>query len=179
MLKVKTRSVVNFRFDAIKGINGAGKTTYLKNIITEENINNYLYFVHVYEKKKYICELLDYFEINNIPFFIESCKQLGLNLKYNVQMQHYSSGEKKKIYLSMLLNKKNYVWYIDEPKNYLDDLAFLIFVHKLRHQVTSGGNIIFSNNDGKVNITKHTDISLSRFELLTYRLSSECSTAEL
>ena len=169
----------------LEGINGSGKTTHLRRILNSNMypIKNNQIDMHISKKK----ELEIYPWKNENIFRSRIIQSYGIELYYftgldkiHNTIEWYSSGQKKKLTIISLLVGNNYLWYIDEPKNYLDNLAYSLFKSKLKRHLNMGGKIILTNNNSTTIVKEiKKKISLSRFELLTTRLSSECSTTEL
>jgi ABC-type transport system involved in cytochrome c biogenesis ATPase subunit len=169
---------------SLEGVNGSGKTTLLRNIVgkywamfTMKKLNTHIY--KSMEREQYAWNTEDNVH-NSIKqeYAIEIYYFSGLKAIHK-NVEHYSSGQKKKLKFVTLLLGNNYVWYMDEPKNYLDNLAYNLLVNKLKHHLNIGGKVIITSNASIIIKKTITKISLSRFELLTTRLSSECSTTEL
>ncbi len=172
----------------IKGFNGSGKTTILKYIIrtyywiTIMDINNSI--LNNIKKESTVIDILNIekvitystLRITNLFYSIGLSKQILKKTYYTL-----STGQKKKVLFLLLLIENNFIWYIDEPHNYLDQLTISFFFKQISEHINRGG-IILMTQTKKVNTyckTYNSTISLSRFELLTTRLSSECSTPEL
>ena len=166
----------------IYGLNGSGKTSLLKktsSTLFKNDINHYLHYLAILEKHNKINDLLNELFWVEKKIFIDLSKQLGVTIRgRNKLINQLSSGEKKKIYLSLLLSRKEGFWLVDEPISYLDSLSYALFLHKMRKHISTGGFLILTTNIVE-NTSINNYISLSRFELLTTRLSSDCSTTEL
>ncbi|NCP98184.1 hypothetical protein GW820_04835 [archaeon] len=99
---------------------------------------------------------------------------------FSKKIEDFSSGQKKKLLFATLVASKSFLWYMDEPKSYIDDLTYFILNKKISKHLNTGGKIISTRNSYiKDKHKKVKRISLSRFELLTTHLSNECSTTEL
>ena len=165
----------------IEGINGSGKTTFLRKIYIPFIINNFLWDIFYIKKKKTSVFFFLKFNLTNYKGMIEFCTVLNINKwMFSKKIEDFSSGQKKKLLFATLVASKSFLWYMDEPKSYIDDLTYFILNKKINKHLNTGGKIISTRNsyikDKHVKIKK---ISLSRFELLTTHLSNECSTTEL
>jgi ABC-type transport system involved in cytochrome c biogenesis ATPase subunit len=180
---IKKNTGKEYKIYIIEGNNGSGKTTILKRKINNwKNLNNFLWSIYYTDiKKKKVFTVLEKFNIKNIKIIIEFLTILNIPSNFNIlKFDDFSSGQKKKLFLAILLSSKSILWHIDEPQNYLDDLSYILLKKIINKQLTLTGRITLSKNS---KIEKHTyivnKISLSRFELLTPHLSNECSTTEL
>lgn len=169
----------------LEGVNGSGKTTHLRTILNSNmaTFKKNTIDRHLSKKKEF-----EIYPWNNENIFRSTAMQsYALELYYftgldKIQsiIEWYSSGQKKKLTFILLLVGNNYRWYLDEPQSYLDKLAYRLFKSKLKRHLNMGGKVIMTNNSSISIINEiKKKISLSRFELLTTRLSSECSTTEL
>lgn len=171
----------------LEGVNGSGKTTKLREIINR-NSNMTTFKKNPIDRNLSKKKELEIYSWTNENIFRSTAMQsyalelyyfTGLDRIHNI-IECYSSGQKKKLTFILLLVGNNYLWYIDEPQNYLDNLAYCLFKSKLKRHLNMGGKVILTNNSSISIINEiKKKISLSRFELLTTRLSSECSTTEL
>lgn len=172
----------------IKGFNGSGKTTLLKDVIKKNYgittllVNNLL-LNNITVVETVIDILIRYKEIKTSIYYINNCLYtIGMNS--SIFYRYYytlSTGQKKKVVFVLLLTENNFIWYIDEPQNYLDKLTIYFFLKKVSEHLNRGGIVLIAktNNVEMAYNQYRSTISLSRFELLTTRLSSECSTTEL
>lgn len=167
----------------LDGINGSGKTTMLREIIKcrlgiwKKSIDLYIYKKKEREQYTWTTEVK---AINKMEYepAIELYYFIGLKT-INKIVEIYSSGQKKKLTLVSLLIGNSQIWYMDEPKNYLDNLAYNILKNRMKRHLNIGGKVVITTNTSILFKDIKKKISLSRFELLTTRLSSECSTTEL
>lgn len=141
----------------IHGNNGSGKSTLLR-IITGEisDFNGQLIYPSLFKEESlnrfisYVPQRIPVFDIsgeklisvyrNNSSFdenrFFEIYALLGGNedkLKDNIQA--YSDGEMKKLFISLELSKKSRLIVLDEPNNYLDASAVSVLYNILKNDI--------------------------------------------
>ena len=163
----------------LEGKNASGKTYQLKkSIIPWLEINSYVYFLKLSSMKKTVAEILWILKVSNFYVLTNNIysTQCGDEI-FGKYMDQLSSGQKKKIYLSALIGSNSYIWYLDEPSNYLDSSSYEVLEQSITHKINSGSSVIITTVFRDETLKKK--MSLSRFELLTTRLSSKCSTTEL
>lgn len=160
---IKKNDIINITINkneqlCIYGMNGSGKTMFIKNII---------------KKKKQNVDI----NKRNMKEIIKYSYQLGIEQNLNKKIELLSSGQKKKlIFIDLIVKKKN-IWILDEPENFIDQFTIEWTKKKLVEHLNSNGIIIISKNKWIHKKTKK--IGLSGFEPLTFRLSSEHSTTKL
>lgn len=164
---------------SIEGINGSGKTTFLKKILKKNlsSLQYYLWLIYYFKKSDTLLNTTINLKIRKYKLFVENMFLFNVIKKNIIQeMEDFSSGQKKKKYLSGFFSNKSYYLYVDEAKNYLDDISYKKFKKKVIKHLTISGNVVISSNS-KQKFEKYIKkkVSLSRFELLTFRLSSDCS----
>ena len=164
---------------SIDGINGSGKTTFFKKLYKKQIIDNYLWKSFKKDKNLKLLDILE--KVSDIHKTIELLIVNNINSSILFKkVEEYSTGQKKKIDFAMSISIASILWYMDEPKNYLDDISYHLLNNRKKKHLNLGGKIIISKNSyiTEKNLKK-IKISLSRFELLTPHLSNECSTTEL
>ena len=181
---IKKKNTKEYGLSIIEGINGSGKTTVLKRKVNRWiKLNNFIwdtYNIRMFKKREHF-KLLEKFNNKSIRIGIEYLYILNILEQVNIlKFEDFSSGQKKKFFLILLVISRSVFWYIDEPQNYLDDLSYILLKRIMNKHLTISGKIVLSKSS---KIEKDNNIinriSLSRFELLTPHLSNECSTTEL
>lgn len=172
----------------INGLNASGKTTFCKkkiiNNIDVKKIDSLLYFIEIvkHNKRKNVTDIISSLKLPNNHLLHNNLKKLGID--YFKNSEDLSTGQKKKCFLAILLSQRSKTWYFDEPTSYLDKISLKIMNNQLTSHLNKNGLLFLTTNTEiqnilNINIAKKRKISLSRIELLTTRLSSECSTTEL
>lgn len=118
---------------ALIGVNGTGKSTFLKTVCGIENYEgakmimkknltiSYLPQDPVFESKDTIFEAIVKSGVDAEEFEIKSlCSKLGI-LDVNDSIQYLSGGQKKKVALVCALLSKSDLLILDEPTNHLDN----------------------------------------------------------
>lgn len=181
---LKKSGIKEHRLTIIEGINGSGKTTVLKQKISRvHKINNFLWEVsslNMYKKNNTI-KLVEIFNIKRLKLVIEYLYLFNIKTRKTVsKIEDLSSGQKKKLLIVSAYSTRSMLWYIDEPKSYIDELSYTLLKKVINNHITLSGKVIISKNSTiQINKNPTNKISLSRFELLTPHLSNECSTTEL
>lgn len=171
-------------FVMLDGLNGSGKTTLLREMIDQSISINVRQQIDNHVRKKIEREQYTWITETNVhsrmdqEYAIEMYYFSGLKT-INKKIEHYSSGQKKKLLFVSLVVGNSHKWYMDEPNSYFDSLSYSLLKNKTKQHLNIGGKIIITSNTSTILKTLKKKISLSRFELLTTRLSSECSTTEL
>lgn len=126
-------------------------------------------------------KLVEMFNIRSLKLVIEYLSLFNIRLKKTLsRIEDLSSGQKKKLLIVSAYSTKSILWYIDEPKSYIDELSYILLKKVINKHLTLNGKVIISKNSTiQINKNPTNKISLSRFELLTPHLSNECSTTEL
>ncbi len=140
---------------AICGKNGSGKTSLLKAILGE-NIkytgsiykNGRLKISYISQKFDYLCgTLIDFAKENNIDqtkLFVILDKLGFSKNQFNVSMDNFSAGQKKKILIAKSLCEEANLYIWDEPLNYIDVISRIQIEQLLKE---SNITLIFVEHD--------------------------------
>lgn len=171
--------IISFKKDTlqVEGMNGCGKTTLLRIILKkqQQDLDFYLWKLYFLKKTNTLISKINLLRINTIKLSIEQILIFSIVKKNILQkLEFFSSGQKKKIILAILFYGQSYGWYIDEPKTYIDSLFQTTLNQNIIKHLNQGGQLLLTTNI-KTRSYILLNISLSRLELLTYRLSSDRS----
>ena len=84
----------------IEGINGSGKTTFLRKIYIPFIINNFLWDIFYIKKNKTAVLFFYKFNLTNYKVMIEFCTVLNINKwMFSKKIEDFSSGQKKKTFV--------------------------------------------------------------------------------
>lgn len=159
----------------VEGINGCGKTTFLKNtiLLSKKKVLYYLWHMYFFKKEYTIMNVTSFIKTQNVKITLESWVLLDITRR---KVESYSAGQKKKLIFSGLISSNSYHWYIDEPRSYVDDILYTTINKKIKKHLVIGGRAMFTiNSRHGTNTYTNIKVSLSRFELLTSHLSNERS----
>lgn len=152
----------------IKGANGIGKTTLLKEIVKLKNtsgiikfdkrilacdewLNNVNYIGHKLGLKESntVEENLSFFaSLNGFELALESAVHtLSLEDLLEKKVSALSAGMKKRVSLAKLLLKGSPIWVLDEPFAHLDAKHKDIFINMILARAYQNGIIIFTSHE--------------------------------
>lgn len=118
----------------LQGKNGSGKSSIIKAVLGEKLQTN----GHLWKAKgvkiSYVPQQFDFLKGNLLKFIDESnidktqfltiFRKMGISREqFNIPMENYSSGQKKKVLLAKSLCEQAHIYIWDEPLNYIDIIS--------------------------------------------------------
>ena len=180
-------SIGSGQIKQIKGQNGSGKTTFLKNVLNillpengeifwegkniKKNIFNFYKEITLIMDESSSTKSLTL--IDNINFWkgfassIITNNEVSLLLqafnleKYkNTQVMYLSSGEVKKLELLRLIIEQKKIWILDEPYNHLDEGSIEILNQTFVDHIKKNGIVLFAS---------HFEPNINKLEIINFK----------